>query len=108
MAPEVILKDVYYNSSADWYSYGCMLYKLSIGENPFRSRVKSHDRKALDEYICNNDIVVNNTTLTQPLRDLISGLLKCQVSLNALAIIKYAYAMRVILMYFQKYYQVGK
>jgi serine/threonine protein kinase len=27
MAPEVLAKGVSYDSSADWFSYGCMLYK---------------------------------------------------------------------------------
>uniref|UniRef100_A0A1I7WC05 Protein kinase domain-containing protein n=1 Tax=Heterorhabditis bacteriophora TaxID=37862 RepID=A0A1I7WC05_HETBA len=28
MAPEVLAKGVAYDSSADWFSLGCMLYKL--------------------------------------------------------------------------------
>ena len=31
MAPEVLAKGVAYDSSADWFSFGCMLYKLSKG-----------------------------------------------------------------------------
>jgi len=31
MAPEVLAKGVAYDSSADWFSFGCMLYKLLKG-----------------------------------------------------------------------------
>jgi len=31
MAPEVLAKGVGYDSSADWFSFGCMLYKLLRG-----------------------------------------------------------------------------
>jgi len=31
MAPEVLAKGVAYDSSADWFSFGCMLYKLLRG-----------------------------------------------------------------------------
>lgn len=31
MAPEVLSKGTAYDSSADWFSFGCMLYKLLKG-----------------------------------------------------------------------------
>jgi len=31
MAPEVLAKGVAYDSSADWFSFGCMIYKLLKG-----------------------------------------------------------------------------
>lgn len=31
MAPEVLAKGTPYDSSADWFSFGCMLYKLLRG-----------------------------------------------------------------------------
>ena len=31
MAPEVLQKGIAYDSSADWFSFGCMLYKLLKG-----------------------------------------------------------------------------
>lgn len=31
MAPEVLQKGVAYDSSADWFSLGCMLFKLLRG-----------------------------------------------------------------------------
>ena len=36
MAPEVLSKSTAYDSSADWFSLGCMLYKLLKGHSPFR------------------------------------------------------------------------
>ena len=36
MAPEVLSKSTAYDSSADWFSFGCMLYKLLKGHSPFR------------------------------------------------------------------------
>lgn len=36
MAPEVLSKGTAYDSSADWFSLGCMLYKLLKGHSPFR------------------------------------------------------------------------
>ncbi|VDL98779.1 unnamed protein product [Schistocephalus solidus] len=36
MAPEVIKKSVSYAFSADWYSLGCTIYKLLVGNCPFR------------------------------------------------------------------------
>lgn len=38
MAPEVLAKGVAYDSSADWFSFGCMLYKLLKGHSPFRQQ----------------------------------------------------------------------
>jgi len=37
MAPEVLAKGTAYDSSADWFSLGCMLYKLLKGYNFFKS-----------------------------------------------------------------------
>jgi len=31
MAPEVLSKGTAYDSSADWFSFGCMMYKLLKG-----------------------------------------------------------------------------
>ena len=31
MAPEVLSKGTAYDSSADWFSFGCMIYKLLKG-----------------------------------------------------------------------------
>uniref|UniRef100_A0A5S6QS98 G protein-coupled receptor kinase n=1 Tax=Trichuris muris TaxID=70415 RepID=A0A5S6QS98_TRIMR len=38
MAPEVLAKGVAYDSSADWFSFGCMLYKLLRGHSPCKQQ----------------------------------------------------------------------
>lgn len=67
MAPEVLSKGTAYDSSADWFSFGCMLYKLLKGHSPFRQH-KTKDKHEIDrmtltmvslvrEIICLNDIL---------------------------------------------------
>lgn len=48
MAPEVLAKGVAYDSSADWFSFGCMLYKLLKGHSPFRQH-KTKDKHEIDK-----------------------------------------------------------
>ncbi|XP_010222159.1 PREDICTED: beta-adrenergic receptor kinase 1-like [Tinamus guttatus] len=47
MAPEVLQKGVAYDSSADWFSLGCMLFKLLRGHSPFRQH-KTKDKHEID------------------------------------------------------------
>lgn len=47
MAPEVLAKGQAYDSSADWFSFGCMLYKLLKGHSPFRHH-KTKDKHEID------------------------------------------------------------
>lgn len=47
MAPEVLSKGTCYDSSADWFSFGCMLYKLLKGHSPFRQH-KTKDKHEID------------------------------------------------------------
>lgn len=47
MAPEVLNKGQAYDSSADWFSFGCMLYKLLKGHSPFRPH-KTKDKHEID------------------------------------------------------------
>ncbi|CAG2164423.1 unnamed protein product [Oppiella nova] len=47
MAPEVLSKGTAYDSSADWFSLGCMLYKLLKGHSPFRQH-KTKDKHEID------------------------------------------------------------
>ena len=48
MAPEVLAKSVAYDSSADWFSFGCMIYKLLKGHSPFRQH-KTKDKHEIDK-----------------------------------------------------------
>lgn len=48
MAPEVLSKGTSYDSSADWFSFGCMLYKLLKGHSPFRQH-KTKDKHEIDK-----------------------------------------------------------
>lgn len=48
MAPEVLLKGVEYDSCADWFSFGCMLYKLLEGHSPFQQH-KTKDKHEIDK-----------------------------------------------------------
>lgn len=48
MAPEVLAKGIAYDSSADWFSFGCMLYKLLKGHSPFRQH-KTKDKNEIDK-----------------------------------------------------------
>lgn len=47
MAPEVLNKQMQYDSSADWFSFGCMLYKLLRGHSPFRQH-RTKDKHEID------------------------------------------------------------
>ncbi|XP_023248639.1 G protein-coupled receptor kinase 1 [Copidosoma floridanum] len=47
MAPEVLSKGTAYDSSADWFSFGCMLFKLLKGHSPFRQH-KTKDKHEID------------------------------------------------------------
>lgn len=48
MAPEVLSKGVTYDSSADWFSFGCMLHKLLKGHSPFRHH-KMREKHEIDQ-----------------------------------------------------------
>ena len=52
MAPEVLSKSTAYDSSADWFSFGCMLYKLLKGHSPFRQ----HKTKVLTWFTQNSGL----------------------------------------------------
>lgn len=94
MAPEVLAKGVAYDSSADWFSFGCMLYKLLKGHSPFRQH-KTKDKHEIDKMtmtmvirfsqeVKREDLPSFQTielpeTMTNELRTLLEGLLQREV-----------------------------
>ncbi|VDD92480.1 unnamed protein product [Enterobius vermicularis] len=82
MAPEVLAKGVAYDSSADWFSFGCMLYKLLKGHSPFRQRrakVGDKDKNEIDKMTMTQDIELPDAGFSPECRDLLEGLLKRDV-----------------------------
>ena len=74
MAPEVLSKGTAYDSSADWFSFGCMLYKLLKGHSPFRQH-KTKDKHEIDRMTLTMNVELPDT-FSQELRDLLEGLLQ--------------------------------
>ena len=72
MAPEVLSKGTAYDSSADWFSFGCMLYELLKGDSPFQQHKTKdkHDRMTLTMNVELPD------TFSIELRQLLEGLLQ--------------------------------
>ncbi|KAM3715889.1 G protein-coupled receptor kinase [Dirofilaria immitis] len=81
MAPEVLAKGVAYDSSADWFSFGCMLYKLLKGHSPFRQhKIKSGNKNSdIEKMATTHDIDLLDVGLSPECHDLIEGLLKYNV-----------------------------
>lgn len=77
MAPEVLAKGVAYDSSADWFSFGCMLYKLLKGHSPFRQH-KTKDKYEIDKMtMCMN--IELPETMSNEMKNLIESLLQRDV-----------------------------
>eukprot|EP00731_Ephydatia_muelleri_P022459 Em0015g42a len=74
MAPEVIKKGVHYTFTADWFSLGCVLYKLFKGHSPFRVQ-HAKNKEEIDQLTLDQDIIVP-TNASQELIDLLCGLLE--------------------------------
>ena len=74
MAPEVLSKGTAYDSSADWFSFGCMLYKLLKGHSPFRQH-KTKDKHEIDRMTLTMNVELPDT-FSQELRNLLEGLLQ--------------------------------
>ncbi|XP_047739909.1 G protein-coupled receptor kinase 1 [Hyalella azteca] len=73
MAPEVLSKGTAYDSSADWFSFGCMLYKLLKGHSPFRQH-KTRDKHEIDRMTLTMNVELPDT-FTNELRSLLESLL---------------------------------
>lgn len=73
MAPEVLSKGTPYDSSADWFSFGCMLYKLLKGHSPFRQH-KTKDKHEIDRMTLTMNVELPDS-FSKELRGLLEGLL---------------------------------
>lgn len=77
MAPEVLSKGTAYDSSADWFSFGCMLYKLLKGHSPFRQH-KTKDKHEIDRMTLTMNVEFPDS-MSPEMRSLLEGLLKRDV-----------------------------
>ncbi|XP_077016805.1 G protein-coupled receptor kinase 3 isoform X3 [Tamandua tetradactyla] len=78
MAPEVLQKGTAYDSSADWFSLGCMLFKLLRGHSPFRQH-KTKDKREIDRMTLTANVELPDT-FSPELKSLLEGLLQRDVS----------------------------
>ncbi|KOC64519.1 G protein-coupled receptor kinase 1 [Habropoda laboriosa] len=78
MAPEVLSKGVTYDSSADWFSFGCMLHKLLKGHSPFRQH-KTKDKHEIDLMTLTKNVELPET-FSPELRSLLEGLLQRDIN----------------------------
>ncbi|XP_059974530.1 beta-adrenergic receptor kinase 2 isoform X2 [Mesoplodon densirostris] len=78
MAPEVLQKGTAYDSSADWFSLGCMLFKLLRGHSPFRQH-KTKDKHEIDRMTLTMNVELPDI-FSPELKSLLEGLLQRDVS----------------------------
>ncbi|ELK18617.1 Beta-adrenergic receptor kinase 2 [Pteropus alecto] len=78
MAPEVLQKGTAYDSSADWFSLGCMLFKLLRGHSPFRQH-KTKDKHEIDRMTLTVNVELPEA-FSPELKSLLEGLLQRDVS----------------------------
>uniref|UniRef100_A0A4W3JRD0 G protein-coupled receptor kinase n=1 Tax=Callorhinchus milii TaxID=7868 RepID=A0A4W3JRD0_CALMI len=77
MAPEVLQKGTAYDSSADWFSLGCMLFKLLRGHSPFRQH-KTKDKHEIDRMTLTMNVELPDS-FSPELKSLLEGLLQRDV-----------------------------
>ncbi|XP_020613652.1 beta-adrenergic receptor kinase 2-like [Orbicella faveolata] len=77
MAPEVLKKGEAYDSCADWFSLGCMLFKLLVGHSPFRQH-KTKDKHEIDRLTLTYDVEYPES-FTEDMKSLLAGLLNRDV-----------------------------
>jgi len=77
MAPEVLSKGTAYDSSADWFSFGCMLYKLLKGHSPFRQH-KTKDKHEIDKMTLTMNVELPDN-FSPELKSLLESLLQRDV-----------------------------
>ncbi|XP_034990608.1 beta-adrenergic receptor kinase 2 isoform X3 [Zootoca vivipara] len=78
MAPEVLQKGTAYDSSADWFSLGCMLFKLLRGHSPFRQH-KTKDKHEIDRMTLTVNVELPES-FSPELKSLLEGLLQRDMS----------------------------
>ncbi|XP_062340810.1 LOW QUALITY PROTEIN: beta-adrenergic receptor kinase 2 [Osmerus eperlanus] len=78
MAPEVLQKGTAYDSSADWFSLGCMLFKLLRGHSPFRQH-KTKDKHEIDRMTLTMNVELPDSFSVE-LKGLLEGLLQRDVA----------------------------
>ncbi|XP_064415734.1 beta-adrenergic receptor kinase 1 [Latimeria chalumnae] len=78
MAPEVLQKGTAYDSSADWFSLGCMLFKLLRGHSPFRQH-KTKDKHEIDRMTLTMTVELPES-FSPELNSLLDGLLQRDVN----------------------------
>ncbi|XP_070619503.1 LOW QUALITY PROTEIN: G protein-coupled receptor kinase 3 [Erythrolamprus reginae] len=78
MAPEVLQKGTSYDSTADWFSLGCMLFKLLRGHSPFRQH-KTKDKHEIDRMTLTVNVELPDS-FSLELRALLEGLLQRDIT----------------------------
>jgi beta-adrenergic-receptor kinase len=66
-----------YDSCADWFSFGCMIYKLLKGHSPFRQH-KTKDKHEIDRMTLTMKVELPDT-YSPEVKSLIDGLLQRDV-----------------------------
>lgn len=79
MAPEVLAKGVAYDSSADWFSFGCTLFVLLKNHSPFKQS-KGKNKQAVDDLMESMQDLELPSSLSPECRDLLEQLLKHNVN----------------------------
>ena len=74
MAPEVLQRGVPYDSSADWFSLACMIYKLLRGQSPFRPH-RNKDKYEIDRLTLAKEVEIPSS-FSDELKDLLIRLFK--------------------------------
>uniref|UniRef100_A0A8C6XRY8 G protein-coupled receptor kinase n=1 Tax=Naja naja TaxID=35670 RepID=A0A8C6XRY8_NAJNA len=74
MAPEVLQKGTAYDCTADWFSLGCMLFKLLRGHSPFRQH-KTKDKHEIDRMTLTMNVELPDS-FSPELQSLLEGLLQ--------------------------------
>jgi len=77
IAPEVLRRGTSYDSGADWFSYGCTIFKLLRGHSPFRTS-KTKDKSEIDQMTLNEDVELPSSFSCE-VKDFLTGLLKKNV-----------------------------